>query len=129
VKVTDPTKLAAATTAYRAWMSGTSSTLPDIRDIFLDDGLRDMGFAPKAGIDGRGMLLQMCNQCHNQKLDMTISREKFLTDALDSMTREEKDLAITRIQLPNDNALHMPPALFRTVTADEKNAMIEELRK
>jgi hypothetical protein len=129
VKVTDPAKLAMMTSAYIQFMSGASSDLPDIRDVFLDAGLRDMGFAPKAGLNGRQMLVQMCQQCHHSKLDLTLSREKFLVDQLDSMSRAEKDVAIARLKLPVDTRLAMPPALFRTITDGERQQMIDELAK
>jgi hypothetical protein len=129
VKVTDPNKLATMTTAYTQFMSGKSASLPDIRDVFFDAGLRDMGFAPKWGLDGKQLLVQMCQQCHNANLDMTITREKFLVDALDTMSREEKDLAIKRLQTAADTRLAMPPVLFRTITDDERQKMIDELGK
>jgi hypothetical protein len=129
VKVTDPTRLGAAADAYRQWLSGGAPTVPDIRDVFLDDGLRDMGFAPRAGLDGRGLLSQMCQQCHQGKLDLTLTRERFLVDQLDTMSRAEKDLAVTRIQMATSSRLHMPPVLFRTITDDEAQRMIVELQK
>jgi hypothetical protein len=128
VKVTDPTKLAAMSKAYRGWLAN-GTAIPDIRDTFFDDGLRDMGFAPKKGLDGRALLVQMCQQCHNGNLDMTITREQFLVDALDLMSRAEKDLAIQRLQKPDDTRLAMPPVLFRTITDAERQAMIDELKK
>lgn len=128
VKVTDPEKLADASGAYRQWLEGTwRGDVLDTRDVFLDEGLRDMGFAPRSGLDGRGMLAQMCQQCHQSKLDMTISRERFLVDQLGQMSRAEKDVAIQRLQLPTDSRLHMPPVLFRTITDDEKQQMIDAL--
>ncbi len=129
VKITDPDKLATMTEAYRAWAAGQRADLPDLRDVFFDGGLRDMSFAPKAGLDGRGLLVQLCQQCHNRNLDPTISRDRFLVDDLDRMTREEKDLAIARLSLDADSRLLMPPLLFHTVTDDEKARMAEELRK
>lgn len=129
VKVTDPTKLAKMTTAYKNYMAGSTDTLPDIRDVFWDGALRDLGFAPKSGLDGKQLITQMCQQCHHSKLDLTITREKFLTDALDTMTRDEKDLAIKRLQTDVGSRLAMPPALFRTITDDERQLMIQELQK
>jgi hypothetical protein len=129
VKVTDPDKLRQMSTAYRQLMAGTRSTLPDIRDVFLDEGLRDMGFAPKQGLDGRQLLVQMCQQCHHNTLDPTLSREKFLVDELDGMPRSEKEVAIDRLRLPDDTRLAMPPVLFRTITDDERALMIAELRR
>jgi hypothetical protein len=129
VKVTDPTKLAAMTTAYQRWRANNASELPDILDVFLDRGLRDMGFAPKANLDGRGLLAQMCQECHHSKLDLTLSRQLFLVDKLDSMSRAEKDLAIERIRANIGGRLTMPPPLFRTVTGEERQKMIDELSK
>lgn len=129
VKVTDPAKLAKMTDVYQQWLAGAVTEIPDIRDIFLDDGLRDMGFAPKLGSSGHQLLVQMCQQCHNANLDMTISRENFLVDQLDQMSRAEKDLAIERLKLPDDTRLAMPPVLFRTITDEERQLMIEELKK
>jgi hypothetical protein len=129
VKISDPAKLAQMTTLYQGWMAGTVQELPDIREVFFGAGLRDMGFAPKAGLDGYGLLVQMCQQCHNANLDPAITRDKFLTDRLDQMSRAEKDLAIERIGTAKTSRLTMPPLLFRTVTDDERAAMITELQK
>jgi hypothetical protein len=129
VKVTDPTKLQQMSKAYKQYIAGQASALPDIRDVFMDAGLRDMGFAPKAGLNGRQLLVQECQQCHNANLDLTISREKFLVDQLDTMSRAEKDLAIQRLQMDVTTRLAMPPALFRTITDDERQLMITELQK
>jgi uncharacterized membrane protein len=117
------------TTAFNKFMAGAATDLPDIRDVFLDAGLRDMGFAPKSALSGRQLLSQMCQQCHHSKLDLTISREKFLVDQLDTMDRTEKDVAIQRLQMAVDTRLAMPPALFRTITDDERQRMIDELEK
>jgi hypothetical protein len=129
VKVTDPKKLATMTDAYKSWLGGASKDLPDIRDVFLDDGLRDMGFAPKRDLTGRQMLVQMCQQCHNKALDQTLSRALFNVDELDTMSRAEKDVAIARLRMPVDTRLRMPPALFRTVSQDEIAKMVAALQE
>jgi hypothetical protein len=129
VKITDPNKLQAMSAAYQSYLQGMTSTIPDIRNVFLDDALRDLSFAPKAGLDGLGLLQEACQECHNAKLDPAVTRDHFLVDQLAQMSRAEKDLAIQRIKLGMDTRLIMPPPLFRTVTDDEKNAMITELQK
>ncbi len=128
VKATDPTKLAAMTNAYKSWSPG-GADLPEIRDVFLDTALRDMGFAPKAGLSGRGLLVQMCQECHNANLDPTVSRDLFRTDELAKMTREERDLAIMRLNVQQTSRLTMPPPLFHTITDAERTQMIDELKK
>ncbi len=128
VKVTDPGKLAHMTAAYRSVLHG-GALGEDIRDVFLDTGLADMGFAPQDDMDGRALLAQQCEQCHNSRLDLTISRDLFLVDQLDQMSRAEKDKAIDRISTPTDTRLTMPPPLFRTLTPGQRQAIIAELKK
>jgi hypothetical protein len=128
VKVTDPTKLQKMSDAYQSWVAG-GGDLPDIRDTFWDAALRDLGFAPKENSDGHGLLVQMCQECHNANLDPMVTRDRFLVDKLSEMTRDEKDLAITRLQLSDGDRLFMPPPLFRTTTRAERDFMIAELKK
>lgn len=128
VKVTDPDKLARMTEAYTQFRNGSPLTV-DVRDVFLDSAMSELGFAPNPKLTGRQLLSQQCEQCHNSNLDPTITRDKFLIDQLDQMSRSEKDLAIERIQTPIDTRLTMPPPLFRTLTDRDRALMVEELRK
>jgi hypothetical protein len=59
---------------------------------------------PKAGLDGRGILVHMCQ-----------TRARFNVDTLDRLSRDEKDLAIGRLQLADDDPLKMPPPRFHAV--------------
>jgi hypothetical protein len=130
VKITDPAKLAHMTSVYNRYLAGTAPQLTeDIGDVFLDAASAEMGFAPSAAMDGRALLVQQCQQCHNAKLDPTITRDLFLVDRLDQMTRMEKDLAIERINTPLDTRLTMPPPLFRTLTPEQRALMIAELKQ
>jgi hypothetical protein len=129
VKVTDPDKLQFASDEYRKLIGGQSTTLPDIRRVFLNEALEEMTFLPRAGASGRDVLVQSCAQCHNAKLDQTISRAKFDVTRLDSMSRAEKDVAIARLNLPSADRLKMPPASMRSLPDDARNAAIQELRK
>jgi mono/diheme cytochrome c family protein len=129
VKITDPVKLATASAAYQQFLAGAATDIPDIRDVLLDQGLRDMGFAPQLALTGRQLLGQMCQECHNSNLDLTQTRQRFLVDQLDQMSRKEKDLAITRLNLGMDTRLRMPPPLFRTITDHERQLMIQELQQ
>jgi hypothetical protein len=130
VKITDPDRLAHMTSLYQDWLSGRASTLPeDTREVLLASGLVDIGFAAPQGLDGRALLVQQCQQCHNARLDPTITRDQFLVDNLDQMSRDEKDLAIQRIEMSIDTRLSMPPPLFRLPTQQERELMIKELQK
>lgn len=129
VKVTDPDRLAMMTSAYVDTRANGSPLTVDLRDVLLRSGLVDMGFEPRPGLDGKAMLAQQCGQCHNARLDPTLSRDHFLVDELDQMSRAEKDLAIERINTPTTTRLTMPPPLFRLPNDSDRAAMIAELRK
>jgi hypothetical protein len=130
VKVTDPAKLASHTAAYVAVMNGTMppEKMPDIRDIFPDAAMRNLGFGVKEGASGAEIITQACAHCHNAKLDQTISRARFDVD-LTKMSREEKDIAIARLKLPPADPLRMPPTMFRTLTPEEIDRAVAELQK
>jgi hypothetical protein len=132
VKITDPDKLADMTAAYTDYREGRlpREELPDIRDVHPDDEalLARMGFSTEPGMDGEQILLQACGQCHNDRLDQTVSRARFNVD-LGRMSRQEKDRAIARVSLPLDNPGVMPPALFRHLSNDAREQLIELLKR
>ncbi len=130
VKSTDPAKLAMATKIYTQVASGAApaDTLPNISDIFLESAYPDLGFSPQAGATGHEMLVQMCHQCHNSNLDQTISRARFNVDLLQTMSSDEKALAVARLQLGSEDSQKMPPLMFRVISDAERDAMIEELQ-
>ncbi len=131
VKVTDPALRAEMTLAYRAVMDGSmpKSSLPDIRDVFLESALPELSMRPAPGLDGRGIMIHMCGQCHNSRLDQTITRARFNAIDLDTMSREAKDEAIRRLELPRKDRFAMPPVFFRDLSAEETARVVEELRK
>lgn len=131
VKITDPQKLAAASDAYRKLLDGKlpRAELPDIRRVFLDDALEGMTMRTKKGASGREVLVQACAQCHNPRLDPSISRAKFDVTRLDAMTAQQKADAIARLKLPPTDRKHMPPAMIRSLTDEALNAAIAELAK
>ena len=132
VKVTDPAKLALMTQAYTDYREGrlAREDLPDIRDVYPDDPtlLARMGFATEPGLEGKDLLLQACAQCHNDRLDQTVSRARFNID-LGSLSREQKELATARIMLPADHPGVMPPARLRTLSAEAKAELIDFLQR
>ena len=130
VKVTDPNKLAIMTKSYQDYRNGLISAdkVLDIREIFPDSAMRDLGFMVKAGLNGAQILMNACAQCHNSNLPQNISRAKFNVD-LSKMSKEEKELAILRLNLSEKDPRRMPPARFRSLTADEIKLLTEELRK
>jgi hypothetical protein len=131
VKVTDPSKLASLSASYRAFVDGRleARTLPDVREVLLDGALADMGLRPRAGADGTGILQQMCQRCHNGTLDQTISRARFNVEALSSMSRAEKDLAIDRLTQPASSPKLMPPARFGGLSSAELETAVGLLRQ
>lgn len=81
VKVTEPSLLQKYTQQYQDFQAGIVSMeeFEDHRNIFRLDQtqLANMGFAVREGTSPETMLVQACFQCHNGKLDTTISRARF----------------------------------------------------
>lgn len=132
VKVTDPDKLAALTRAYASYRAGTlpRDALPDLSEVFPSDRatLAEIGFAPKPGLDGEGLIRQLCTQCHNGKLDPGLSRARFDAD-LRKLGPEARWLAAQRVMLPEDDLRSMPPRRFRTLTDEERAKIVAALAR
>jgi hypothetical protein len=132
VKVTDPVKLARMTQAYTDYREGriTRAELPDIRDVYPDDPtlLARMGFATEPGLKGKDLLLQACAQCHNDRLDQTVSRARFNVD-LQGLSQQQKELAAARIMMSPDNPGVMPPARFRSLSDEAKAELIDHIMR
>jgi hypothetical protein len=127
----DASKLQAMTAAYQQAIAGTlpRDQLPDVSDTVLDAALADLSIRPQPGLDGHGILVQMCQMCHNTRLDQTQSRARFNVEQLGQMSRGENDLAIQRLGLLATDAHTMPPVRFHELTAAERQLAIDELMK
>ena len=71
----------------------------------------------------------LCSQCHNSRLDQTLTRANFNIDTLDSLSREVRDKAIERLMMPDEDVRKMPPARFHTLSDAERDLAIQELMK
>ena len=130
VKVTDPDKLAQMTDGVRRVAAAARrSTARHPRRVPRRRRCATWASRRAPSSTAARCSSQQCQQCHNARLDPTITRDKFLVDQLDQMTRAEKDLAIERLQTPLDTRLTMPPPLFRTPTDAERQLMIDELQE
>lgn len=129
IRVTDPNKLSAMTDAYRAVLAGQKpvSSLPDIRDVLDDNGLSDMGLRPQPGSSGQSMLVQMCNRCHNDSLDPSLTRARFSVSSLATLSPGQKMQAISRLQMPKDSPLVMPPVRSGSMSDAEIAAAVQFL--
>ena len=133
VKVTDSSKLATLTQAYQSYLNGVlaPANLPDLRDAFLEPRLFEIGFAVEPGLDANGILLQACAQCHNSRLDQSLTRSRFnvnlnaMSDTVGGvLTGTARDLeigvAIDRLQAVREDIDIMPPTLmFRDLKPEE----------
>jgi mono/diheme cytochrome c family protein len=121
VKITDPQKLATVTSAYQQFLKGAlpAASLPDVSDVLLDDALPAVGLRPMAGATGQQILQQMCQRCHNDKLDPSLSRAQFDVTKLATMPAATKAMAVARITAAQNSTALMPPARFGALSADE----------
>jgi hypothetical protein len=130
-KAYDALKLSGAADAYRSATTGALplASLPDLRDVFLDDALVELSVRPPPDASGREILVQMCKDCHNASVDPTLSRARFDATALDAMPSAEKLEAIARLRLPPDTRLRMPPVMFRSLSEEEIAKVVAELER
>lgn len=140
VKITDPDKLTLMTKAVNDFLTGQlpADQFPDIRDVFLESELPAMGFKVKPGLDGEGIITQACAQCHNSKLNQTLTKSRFNVD-LNAMSdtiggvltgiERDNEIAVTinRLRLPPTDTKIMPPTLFKQLEPAEIDLAVQFL--
>jgi hypothetical protein len=131
VRASDPEKQAALARVYQEYRAGEieADALPDLGDIFPDDPrLRArIGLATEPDASPAEALVQACGSCHNDVLDQGISRARF-TIALARLSRAEIDLAIDRIERPQNVPGAMPPREARQLAPEARQRLLEYLR-
>lgn len=128
VQVTDPDKLEEMTRALIDFRTGASPLMPDLREVFAEEALAGMSHRPKPGLSGEEILVHACAQCHNERLDQSLSRARFDPKRLDDLSEADRELAIERLLLPVEDRLHMPPHLFRDLSPEELDKAVAALR-
>jgi len=125
---TDASKTAQMITAYQQTMAGTlpRDQMPDIRQTIRADALAQLSIHPKAGLDGKHILIHMCRMCHNSQLDQTLSRSYFNVDTLGQLSAYEKGIAVQRLM--KTDYQQMPPARFHELSDAERAAAIAALQ-
>lgn len=104
LRITDDTLLAKFTKQYTDFREGRiqASAMEDHRKVLKQEPkeLAAMGFGVPSDLSPDKILTMACAQCHNAKLDQTISRAKFDVN-LSAMrnAKKEIDVAIRRLSL------------------------------
>ncbi len=131
IRISDPAKLSAAASAYRAVLAGSqpASAILDTRETFLPEVLPDISLRPKAGASGQAILKQMCQRCHNSRQDTSLTKARFNVEKLDQLSAMEKELAIARLTVPESSLLKMPPPRFGALSAEEISKVVDVLRR
>jgi hypothetical protein len=129
--VTDAALRAASVKSYVDVVSGTAprESLLDLRYLFSEDAKEKLGLVPPPAADGQTVLTQLCARCHDGRSNPNVSRSSFNVKALGEMSREQKDLAISRMQEPDGSPGKMPPWRAATLPPAALAAAIAELQK
>ena len=127
--ITDAAELATVTAAYQNYLSGVigKDALPDMGDVWDESVYPDVSIRPAPGLDGREIMVHMCQHCHNSSLDQNLSRARFNVELLDSLSQEVKDEAIYRLMLDDSKAGKMPPVRCHELSDAERDLVIAEL--
>ncbi|MBP9111472.1 MAG: hypothetical protein KBF88_01630 [Polyangiaceae bacterium] len=126
VKTTDPLTLGSVAKRYKGALQ-SGAVAPSLRDLNKDKV--GTGITPPSGATGLQILTQVCTECHQATTDRTLSRSKFDMSRLSSLDRAEKDLAIARMLLPESDPQHMPFAKTRSLSPEQVQLAITELKK
>ncbi|MFZ2652815.1 MAG: c-type cytochrome [Burkholderiaceae bacterium] len=141
IKITESATLATMTQAYTNFRAGTltASALPDLRNVYKTTRLFEIaGIAPRPGLNGAGVVTEMCTQCHNSTLDQNITRARFNVNlaAMSNgsggvLTAAERDaeigVAITRLLMPANDVRKMPPESMKTMSLADINLVASYL--
>lgn len=127
--ITDPDARAAAVGSYQGVMAGSepAEEMLDPRDVVTDDTAVALGFRPRPEADAAEILHSMCQRCHNDRLDQSLSRARFNATRPDELTAEQKLAAIDRLNRAEDAPGHMPPARFATLPDASKQTLLDFL--
>jgi hypothetical protein len=127
--ITDPDARAAVVDSYQGVMAGSEppEALLDPRDVLADDTAVALGFRPRPEADAAEILHSMCQRCHNDRLDQSLTRARFNATRPDELTAEQKLAAIDRLNRAEDAPGHMPPARFATLPDASKQTLLDFL--
>jgi len=128
VKITDPARVAAVADAFHAHRQNSSNPMPDLRDVIRVEAEQGMLVRAPDGLSGRELLVAMCAQCHNGKVDSSLSRANFNVFDVDGMSAADRDALIARLKLPRDDRYRMPPTFMRELSDDEVKTIEAFLR-
>ena len=129
-RAADSDKLAAKAAQYQAYLAGTlpKDQLPDLSDVFPDDLQRqaELGLAVEPDASAQDVLRQVCTECHNPRLDPSVSRARFDAD-LSRIDAAEIATALERIELPEGDPRRMPPNGARRLDSGARQRLAQYL--
>lgn len=129
--ITDAAKRAAVVASHQAVLSGAAEpdTMLDPRDVLATETEVELGFRPRPEATASEILHHVCQRCHNDRLDQSLSRARFNAEHLEALTAEQKTAAIERLMRPEHAAGHMPPSRFATLPEDSLQTLLDFLEE
>jgi hypothetical protein len=127
--VTDPDKRTAVVDSYNAVVSGAADpdTLLDPADVFAPETEVALSFRPRPDASAEEVLHHVCQRCHNDRLDQTLSRANFNAEHPDALTKMQRATALARVMLPDGAEGKMPPRRFATLEDDALETLADFL--
>jgi mono/diheme cytochrome c family protein len=128
----DPEKRDAAIASVVAFRDGSAEDILDLADVFPEGQEAEyerLSLRVQPGISGAEIITQACSQCHNSRLDQTLSRASFNATTLDEMSAAELTTAQERIMRDLDEDGRMPPPRYRVLYDDERQRAFDYLEE
>ena len=129
IETTDPAKLTALSQAYVDFEAGRRQDLPDVTDVFSAAAVVGSSFLPAPGLDAPTLFKHACAQCHNGKLDQSLTRARFNAFDIDNLTAEQTQTLIDRLTLPANHRDHMPPTAQRDLRPEDLQTLLDFLTR
>jgi hypothetical protein len=129
--ITDPVKRDAVIASYQAVMSGAAApeTMLDPSDVLDEQTEAELSFRPRADASAEEMLHHICQRCHDDDLDQSLSRADFNAVRPDELTAAQKAAAIDRLLQPAWSELKMPPPMFATLSEAQIETLVDFLEQ
>ena len=125
--ITDPALRDAAVASYTAVLAGSDppESLVDPRAVLAPQTEAELGMRPREGASAEEILHHVCQRCHNDELDQTLTRARFNAERPAELTAEQKTAALARLTQPEGSKAQMPPHRFATLPEAEKQTLID----
>ncbi|MGH1347809.1 MAG: hypothetical protein ACRBN8_40015 [Nannocystales bacterium] len=126
--ITDPGRRDAVIESYTGVLAGAPpESLLDPSDVLSEEAEAALSFRPRADASAEEILHHICQRCHNDSLDQTLSRANFNAQHPEDLTTLQKQAAIARLMMDDHAPGKMPPHRAATLDDEARQTLVDFL--